>query len=594
MAEKFNYDFAGWATRAGVLCSDGRTIMKDAFKDCDGKIVPLVYNHRHDDVNAVLGHALLKSRDGSMYAYCKFNDTENGKTAKLQMQNGDYSSLSIYANQLKQVGRNVMHGVIREVSLVLAGANEGARIEDVNLEHAEDSEFDAEIFNACETIEHSDDYSPLELDLEEKTEDALKHADEEEKPKEEPKMAENESKERTVQDVVDSMTDEQRKVMYALIAAALEDAQSNNNNEEGTDVAKHNAFESNNANNEDVISHSEMNEILEEAKRDGKSAKATFLAHGITDIENFFPEVQAVNKTPELIARDMDWVAKVMNAVHKTPFSRIKSTAANITADAARAKGYVKGNQKVQEVITSLKRTTTPTTIYKLQKLDRDDVIDITDFDVVAWLKQEMQMMLKEELARQILIGDGRTGGDENPDVINPLNIRPIYGDDSIYTVKRILTPAANQTDAAFTKELIRDIIRSRKEYKGSGRPIFFTTEDVLTAMLLLEDTNGRVIYDTEEKLRTALRVSDIVTVECMENYKRVDDEETFDYQLLGLYVNLNDYNLGADKGGSATMFDDFDLDYNKMEYLIETRCSGALIKPYSAVTFEKKVAHQA
>lgn len=594
MAEKFNYDFAGWATRAGVLCSDGRTIMKDAFKDCDGKIVPLVYNHRHDDVNAVLGHALLKSRDGSMYAYCKFNDTENGKTAKLQMQNGDYSSLSIYANQLKQVGRNVMHGVIREVSLVLAGANEGARIEDVNLEHAEDSEFDAEIFNACETIEHSDDYSPLELDLEEKTEDALKHADEEEKPKEEPKMAENESKERTVQDVVDSMTDEQRKVMYALIAAALEDAQSNNNDEEGTDVAKHNAFESNNANNEDVISHSEMNEILEEAKRDGKSAKATFLAHGITDIENFFPEVQAVNKTPELIARDMDWVGKVINSVHKTPFSRIKSTAANITADAARAKGYVKGNQKVQEVITSLKRTTTPTTIYKLQKLDRDDVIDITDFDVVAWLKQEMQMMLKEELARQILIGDGRTGGEENPDVINPLNIRPIYGDDSTYTVKRILTPAANQTEAQFAKELIRDIIKSRKEYKGSGRPIFFTTEDVLTAMLLLEDTNGRVIYDTEEKLRTALRVSDIVTVECMENYKRVDDEEQYDYHLLGLYVNLNDYNLGADKGGQATMFDDFDLDYNKMEYLIETRCSGALIKPYSAVTFEKKVAHQA
>ena len=399
-------------------------------------------------------------------------------------------------------------------------------------------------------------------------------------------------KEKTVQEVFETLTEEQKNVVYALIGQALEENGGQQNEED--DKMKQNAFEKQNGNEneENVLSHAEITEIITDAKRGSGSVKEAFLAHGIQDVDYLFPEVQAVNKTPEMIQRDMDWVKRVMSSVKHSPFSRIKSTAANITADAARAKGYVKGAQKVEEVISALKRTTTPVTVYKFQKMDRDDIIDITDFDVIAWLKSEMRLMLDEELARAILIGDGRSGDAE--DKINPLNIRPILGDSATYTVPKILTREVVDTDYTFAKKFIKDVIKARKDYKGSGNPALYTTEDMLTNMLLIEDTNGRVIYDTIDKLTTALRASQVITVPVMENLVRVDDAEEFDYTCLGILVNLVDYNVGADKGGAVNMFDDFDLNFNKYEYLIETRCSGALVKPFSAISFELKSAHVA
>lgn len=578
MVKPEKYDFSGWATKNNIRCSDGRTIKPDAFAEQDGSTVPLVWNHNHVDADNVLGHAILENRGQGVYAYCYLNNTEQGNNARELVSHGDICALSIFANQLKQNGGDVIHGAIREVSLVLAGANPGAKIENV-MSHGENCDEEAIIYNDNDALD-------------------LQHSEEDKKmeeKKEEPKTEE----EKTVKDVIDSMTEEQKNVMYALIGEAIEQTKAEKAKESNEEekVMKHNAFEKENENEQETLSHSELNALIKEAKDNGKSLKNTFLAHGvdnteylehsITNVGNLFPEAQLVDKVPALVSRDMDWVSNVMGAVKHTPFSRVKSTYANITGDEARAKGYVKGNQKVEEVITALKRTTDPQTVYKLQKMDRDDVIDITDFDVVAWIKGEMRIMLNEELARAILIGDGRESSSN--DKINPLHIRPVLGDDATYTIKRSLVRAENETDEAFAKDFIHDVIRSRKDYKGSGNPTLYTTEDMLTSMLLIEDTTGRIIYDTMDKLKTALRVKDIVTVPVMEGVSRKDGENTT-YNLMGILVNLNDYNVGADKGGSVNMFDDFDINYNKYEYLIETRCSGALVKPYSAISFEEKV----
>ena len=563
MAKPEKYDFSGWATKYNVKCSDGRTILKHAFKEDDNKVIPLVWNHNHVEADNVLGHAYLEERDEGIYAYCSLNDTEQGRNAKELVQHGDITSLSIFANKLKQnVNKEVMHGVIREVSLVLAGANPGASIDYV-VAHADDSESeDATIYN---------------------DENALEMFHAEEKPddtgiKKEDNPAKKEEKDKTVQEIIDGMSDEERAVLNLLVGAAYEEAKNG-----GKEEMKHNAFDEIKNDKGEVLTHSEFVEIITEARQKG-SVKDAFLAHGITDIGNLFAGDKAVGG-PETVSRDMEWVAKIMGAVHHTPFARVRSSLINITGEQARAKGYVKGNQKVEEVVTALKRSTSPQTVYKLQKIDRDDIIDITDFDVIAYLKSEMRVMLDEELARAFLIGDGRSA--ESNDKINPINIRPVWGDSETYTVKRVLERAQGASDEAFAKAFIKDVIKSRKLYKGSGNPTLFTTEDMLTNMLLIEDKNERVVYDTIEKLKTALRVSDIVTVEPMEGANRKD--ETYQYNLLGVLVNMRDYTVGADKGGNVNMFDDFDINFNKYEYLIETRCSGALVKPFSAISFEEK-----
>lgn len=569
MGEEF--DFAGWATRFNIKCSDGRTIRKDAFKSNDGQIVPLVWNHQHNEPDNVLGHALLEYRDEGMYAYGKFNDTESGKNAKLLVMHGDVNSLSIYANQLKQQGGDVYHGNIRELSLVLAGANPGALIESV-ICHGEDNDEEAIIYNDEESLYLShakDNNCESKKDKEEKKGGNLK-------------MADQANNEKTLAEVFDTLTEEQKTVVYALIGQALEDQKNNTEEEEGNEEMKHNVFD-NETNDENVLSHSEMQAIFSDAKRYG-SLKDSVLAHGIEQIDYLFPDATNLNKTPEFISREMGWVQKVMGAVRHTPFSRIKSVFADITEDDARAKGYIKGKLKKEEVFSLLKRTTTPTTVYKKQKLDRDDAVDITDFDVVAWLKAEMRMMLDEEIARAILIGDGRLSSSD--DKINEQNIRPIFNDADLYTVKAIVEFGEAATDDEKAKAFIRSVIKNRKNYKGSGEPTLYTTEDLVSDCLLLEDANGRVIYETIDKLKNALRVKDIVAVPVMEGAKGAKGGD-----LMGLLVNLNDYNVGADKGGAVNMFDDFDIDYNAQKYLIETRCSGALTKPYSAIAFETKAA---
>ena len=588
-----NFDFSGWATRNDLKCSDGRIIRKDAFKGNNGQKVPLVWNHQHTDPNEVLGHAILENRDEGVYAYCKFNETESGQTAKLLVQHGDVNALSIYANQLKQQGPNVMHGNIRELSLVLAGANPGAFIESI-IKHGEESDEEAIIFTGENvSLAHAGCGESTES-TEQPAEEELKHADKANEKKEDPKMADEAKKteggEKTVADVFNELTEEQKTVVYAMIGQALEDAGNGNDDSEGgNEEMKHNVFDTDTENQENVLSHDAMQTIIGDAKRFG-SLKESFLAHaddyGITNIDYLFPEAKSLNTPPEFIKREMGWVQKVMSGVHHTPFSRIKSMFADITEDEARAKGYIKGKLKKEEVFSLLKRTTTPTTIYKKQKLDRDDVIDITDFDVVAWLKSEMRMMLDEEIARAILVGDGRLASSD--DKINESNIRPIWKDEDLYNIKSTIEVDAAATPDQKAKAFIRACIKSRKNYKGSGTPTLYTTEDVLTDCLLLEDLNGRIIYDTEEKLRTALRVSAIVTVPVMEGLKRNDDEGN-NLDLMGIIVNLADYNVGADKGGAINMFDDFDIDYNQQKYLIETRCSGALIKPFSAITLEMK-----
>lgn len=556
------YDFSGWATRANLKCSDGRTIMKDAFKQNDGQKVPLVWNHQHDDPNEVLGHALLENREDGVYAYCSLNDTEAGKTAKLLIQHGDISALSIYANQLKQNMSNVVHGNIREVSLVLAGANPGASIQSV-IQHGATMEDEAMIYTGEElSIMHSDDPKP---------------------PVEKPEKNTDENGE-TIGDIFNTLNEKQKEVVYALIGEALE----NNNSEGGDNTMKHNVFDqSEEQNSENVLSHSEMQTIIEDGKRFG-SLKESFLQHadeyGIENIEYLFPEAKSLNTPPDFIKREMGWVQTVMSGVHHTPFSRIKSMFADITADEARARGYMKGKLKKEEVFGLLKRTTTPTTIYKKQKLDRDDVIDITDFDVIAWLKSEMRMMLDEEIARAILIGDGRSPSSD--DKINEQNIRPIWKDEELYTIKGVVK-GDDSDKAALATEFIDQSVRSMKDYRGSGSPTAYMTEEMLTECLLLKDVNGRRIYSNENEVATAMRVSKIVTVPVMNNLTRKEGSDT--YTLQAIIVNLNDYNVGADKGGAINMFDDFDIDYNQQKYLIETRCSGALIKPFSAIVLETK-----
>lgn len=574
------YDFSGWATRANLKCSDGRTIMKDAFKDNDGKTVPLVWNHQHNDPLNVLGHALLENRDSGVYAYCTFNDTESGQEAKKLVAHGDVTALSIYANKLKQQGGNVLHGAIREVSLVLAGANPGAYIDSV-IAHGEESEEEGIIYTG----------ENIELSHADENKNAEQAKGEKETMAEEAKAPEAAGKDKTVQEVFDTLNEEQKTVVYAIIGQALEEAGVKENESEGEEDMKHNVFENDNNDNTlihkdngEALTHSDMEAIFNDAKRYG-SLKDSVLAHGITNIDYLFPEAQTVGEVPGLISRDMDWVAKLMGKVHHSPFSRIKSLFANLTEDEARAKGYIKGNLKKEEVFSLLKRSTTPTTIYKKQKLDRDDVVDITDFDVVAFLKAEMRKMLDEEIARAVLVGDGRLASSD--DKINEQNIRPIWTDADLFTIKYKVTFEANATADQKAKAFIRAAVKSRKEYKGSGNPILFTTEDMLTDCLLLEDTQGRVIYETADKLKTALRVSDIVTVPVMENLSRVSGSDTLN--LMGLIVNPADYNVGADKGGAVNMFDDFDIDYNQQKYLIETRCSGALTKPYSAIALEYK-----
>ena len=591
------YDFHGWATRNDLRCSDGRIIRRDAFKHCDGKIVPLVWNHRHDDPTNVLGHALLENREDGVYAYCAFNDSEAGKAARLLVEHGDISALSIFANGLKQDGSNVLHGDIKEVSLVLAGANPGASIANV-IRHGETVEDEADIYTGEDFI----------VGMEEDKKN-IEHSDSDMKEKKEV-----DSDDKTVADVLKTFTPDQQKVLYQLVTDALaakdkaqDEAQDEtnekkdeNNKNGGNNTMKHNVFD-NSEQNENVLQHDDFQAIISDAKRYGSMREAfenyakdhdvdiNELTHsadyGIENIGYLFSDDKAVTREPIMVSRNMDWVAKFTNSVRHTPFSRIKSLFANITEDDARAKGYIKGNVKKEEVFTLLKRSTTPTTVYKKQKIDRDDVIDIVDFDVVAWLKREMRVMLDEEIARAALVGDGRVSSSD--DKIDPIHIRPIWTDDDFYTIKQTVSVASSDNESTIAKNFIKQCIKARKNYKGSGNPTLYTTEDMLTDMLLLEDTTGRVIYESTAKLATTLRVKEIVTVPVMENLTRTDDNSKV-HTLLGIIVNPYDYTIGADKGGAVNMFDDFDIDYNQQKYLIETRCSGALTLPYSAIAVEK------
>lgn len=575
-----DYDFCGYVTKNDLKCADGRTIRRDAFKDNDGSVVPLVWQHQHNDPINVLGHALLENREDGVYGYCSFNEGEMAKTTKELIRHGDISSMSIYANHLKQQGSDVVHGVIREVSLVLAGANPGAFIEDLCFGHSENGEEiveEANIFSdqPIKTVVHFDEEEEVS-DMD----DEITHADEEEES----------SDEETIQDIFDSMNEKQKNVVYYMVGQALENESDSDDEKieqsdayEGDDTMKHNVFEGD-VSEENTLSHSEIDSIFADAKRNGSLSEAV-LSHGIESIDILFPEARTITPTPEMIARPNAWVAEVWGALKKSPFSRIKSTAANITADEARARGYIKGKQKKEEVIKLLKRATTPQTVYKLQKMDRDDVIDITDFDVVMWLKAEMRMMLDEELARAVLVGDGRDASSD--DKIKEENIRPIYQDEDVYTIhKEVVYPAsADETD--ISNALIDAALRARKDYKGSGNPAFYGSTDVINDMLLAKDKIGRRLYATVTELADALRVSKIVEVPVLEGVTRTSGSLTM--ELLGLIVNLGDYTVGADKGGEVNMFDDFDLNFNKYEYLIETRCSGALTKPYSAIALEKK-----
>lgn len=570
-----NYDFSGWATRNDLVCTDGRTIRKDAFKNQDGQIVPLVWNHNHSDPTNILGHARLENREEGVYAYCSFNDTESGQNAKRLVQHGDVRSLSIMANQLKQSGQNVLHGTIRELSLVLAGANPGAFIDSVMAHGSDEEEGIVLGYDENIMLYHASD----DKQTDENGEDAKKSDSKDDK---------------TIGEIFDSLTEEQKEAMYAIVGELLDSSEDedNENNSEGDDDMKHNIFDnSDDVTTGSVLIHSdgtavtfdEVAEIFKDAKRYG-SLKDSVLAHGIDQVDYLFPDAQNLTRTPIFIKRDTGWVSKVMNGVHKTPFSRIKSMFADLTEDDARAKGYIKGNMKKEEVFSLLKRSTTPTTVYKKQKMDRDDVIDITDFDVVSWLKSEMRMMLDEEIARAVLVGDGRLASSD--DKINEQNIRPIYKDDDLFTIKVQVDISSSATDDDKALAFIRSAIKTRKDYKGSGNPTLYTTEDMLTNCLLLTDTTGRDLYTDEAQLARKLRVKDIVTVPVMESMTGSKGGA-----FIGIIVNLDDYNVGADKGGAVNMFDDFDIDYNAQKYLIETRCSGALTVPYSAMAFEFKVS---
>ena len=555
---KNKYDFAGWATKYGIGCSDGRTISKGAFAHCDEIVVPLVWNHTYDKPENVIGNAKLVNSDEGVYAYCSFNDTSTAETAKSLVKHGDITSLSIYANHLKQAGNIVMHGDIKEVSLVLAGANPGASIQEV-LVHGEISEGEATIYNDPEGLE-------------------LWHEDVDEELEDDP----NE----TIADIYNSMTEKQKKAVAAIIDQLADDdepSSEDNNQNKGEIEMKHNVFDQNEENKE--LRHFDFEATIKDAKRCG-SLKEAFLAHaqdyGIKNIETLFPEAKNIYNEPEFIKRDTGWVAGFLNGTHKSPFSKIKAMYADITADEARAKGYIKGKLKKEEVFSLLKRTTEPTTIYKKQKLDRDDIIDITDFNVVAWIKKEMRIMLDEEIARAMLVGDGRSSVSE--DKIKESCIRPIYNDADLYTIKFAMNSLASNE----AKEFIRSCIKSRDDYEGSGNPNLYTTEDVISDLLLIEDANGRFIYDSITTLARTLRVNQIIPVPVMKGLTRTDAAESKTYDVKAIIVNPNDYWVGADKGGQISMFDDFDIDYNQYKYLMETRISGSLVKPYSAIVIEK------
>lgn len=595
-----NYDFGGWATRNNIECSDGRTIMKDAFKQNDGQKVPLVWNHQHNDPNEVLGHALLENRDEGVYAYCKFNDTESGQTAKALVQNGDVDKLSIYANKLKSQMNKVVHGCIREVSLVLAGANPGAYIDSVVM-HGEDA--DAEEEAVIYTDEH------IDTDNLEHSDDSENNGEKEDKqPMEDDKKENKEKKEtdakkdKTIAEVFETLNDEQKDAVYAIVGQAVEDSkkedkedneddepedEKENKEDGGNEDMKHNVFNQDGKNNEETLMHSEIiADAIADAKKYG-SMKESFIQHAainnIEGLDKLFPDATELYKEPKVIEEDNSWVAKVMNSVKHSPFSRVKTTFGRMSETEARAKGYIKGNLKTNVKMSFLNRVTTPTTVYIKNEIDRDDVIDITDFDIVAWQKREMRKALDKELALAMLLGDGRDIS--SPDKINEQNIRPILKDNEMYTIQYTVTSgvdynnpntSASENDSKY-KGIIRAAIKSRKNYKGSGNCTFYTTEDILVELLLIEDQNGRLIYDSIDKLKTALRVKDIVTIPEMEAYEG----------LFGIIVNMNDYQAGADKGGSVNMFDDFDIDYNQMKYLIETRMSGALVVPYSAIVLK-------
>ena len=575
MSKSRKPDFSGWATRNDIKCSDGRTIRKDAFKHCDGKTVPLVWNHQHNEIEDVLGHALLHNRDEGVYADCFLNESGRGQHAKEAVRHGDLTALSIFANSLRQTGSDVIHGIIREVSLVHAGANPGAYI-DVVMEHAGmdgNEEFSAFVYNDNEDIVMHN-YSEEEEKEEMADNNTIVHADEA-----------NE----TFEDIFNTLNEKQKNLFYAMAAEIADVAE---DDEEDEDV-KHNAFDTDSRiETENTLSHSEMKTIINDGKRYG-TLKESFLAHaeeyGIKQIDWLFPygpeDGKNITNSPLFIDRDQSWVKKVMSSVHRTPFSRIKSMFADITADEARAKGYMKTGLKKEEVFTLLRRTTSPTTVYKKQKIDRDDAVDITDFDVVSWIKAEMRGKLDEELARAFLIGDGRLG--DNEDKIKEDCIRPIWTDDpKLFVVSSVLTH--DGTEEGRVRAFIRAAIKERKNYKGSGNPTLWCSEDLLTEMLLLTDKNGRDLFDDESKLLKKLRVKEIVTVPVMEGNAVLRTKDGKGRKLLGIIVNMNDYNVGADKGGAVNMFEDFDIDYNAHKYLIETRCSGALTLPFSAIVIEE------
>jgi HK97 family phage prohead protease len=584
-----DYDFSGWATRNNIECSDGRTIMKDAFLENDGQKVPLVWNHQHDDPDVVLGHALLENREDGVYAYCKFNNTEAGLNAKELVKNGDITNLSIYANKLKSQNNQVYHGCIREVSLVLAGANPGAFIDSV-IAHSDDPDaYDEEegVIYTDESIVQAEDNDDSEnnggnvdMNNEEENKSVESSENTEVKTEENTEIAHADD-EKTVGDVFNTLTDEQKEVVYAMIGQAIEDTKKENKEGEG-DNMKHNVFDQDNENKEETLMHSEIiADAIKDAKRVG-SMKESFIEHAaannIEHIEYLFPEAKELNNPPKWVERQNDdWVARFMAAVTHSPFSRVKTTFADMTAEQARAKGYIKGKIKTETAMTLLKRSTTPTTVYVKAKIDRDDVVDITDFNVVAWQKAKMRTILDRELAVAMLLGDGRSAADD--DKINEQNIRPVLTDDAnLFVINYEVTDGrdydSSKENDSLAKGIIRAAIKARKSYRGSGRPTLFTTEEQLTDMLLLEDLNGHRLYKNEDELATALRVSKIETVPELETRAGV----------YGIILNPKDYTAGADKGGSVNMFDDFDIDYNQMKYLMETRMSGALTEPFSAI----------
>lgn len=597
MAINFDYDFSGWATKANVKCFDGLTIAPNAFKDCDGKVVPVVWNHDHSAPESVLGHALLQNRKEGVYAYVKLNDTSSGQTAKACVDNGDIDAMSIYANGIQKTGRTVMHGMIKELSLVIAGCNPGALIDEVVKHTADGSETDsseAYIYTDSglslkhgldpddnpledETLEHSDDSSETDKDK-----------------KGESKMAD--ANEKTVKEVFDTLTEEQKNVVYAIIGSALDEDKGGESDDKGDgeeDNTMHHCFENDNGGT--VLKHSldDINGIIATASKHGTLRDAFLdagitgdeLAHSIENMDYLFPDDHNLDTVPRIVDRDQTWVDKVMNSVHHVPFARVKVMFADLTEDEARAKGYIKGNYKKEQVFKLLKRSTTPTTVYKKQRFDRDDIIDMSTMDVVGFVKKEQRGKLNEELGMAFLIGDGRD--DASDDKINELNIRPIFNDDDFYTIKVVVQPGTNANEDAKAKATIKSIIKARKEYKGSGSPTFYTTDDVLTDMLLLEDGIGHPLYADEAALARKLRVKEIVTVPRMEGRKGAKGGD-----LLGIVVNLADYTVGADKGGEVNMFDDFNIDYNQLIYLIETRCSGAMTTPYGAMAIEMDAAN--